>query len=429
MDGEADQSVNERKRFFSFSRNNFYLLLIGCYLLPLFVIVGYALSFSDTGEARTLFIAALLSAFAGICGGLYLLRLFENRMQHSVAALVREKLAHLPTPQEENLLTSYQEKVRELHTYIEELRRGYEHQIDLLQSSTAKSKEKVEELNLEMDRKLEEMRSAYLEYEDVRKDYERLYEDYGRFRHDSREELKHKDSLLSEYQHTISEQRMILEKKQRYVGKLEGKVRDLMYEIRSLLQLEESPLSPTSPPLVELSDHESNSEEYYLPPTEKGPYDLSLLLSRYRERAEKFTGVDHLGYMGGKSPRFLDMSLDSYAIDLRRLFDTFRDETSGILFVYSQLEEKLLFVNNYIKTILGWSPEKFIKEFPELVETGHAELENALTQIHTIKESELSLTLRSKAGDNIPFHCFIGAIASGPFVNHVIGILSPIESA
>lgn len=388
-----------RKASLTLSRNLFYLFLLGCLVLPVVAVACYA------AEIRGVFFVALISLLLSGYGGWYLLRLWELKMQRSVSKIVNMRLARtrFPPSVDETAL---------LKAELAEARRGYEHQIDLLQSSVAKSKEEVRQLNLEMDKKLEEMRIAYLEFEDLRKEYHRLEEDYTRALEEKQKEVKHKESLNNEYQRTISEQRMIIEKKQRYIAKLEGKVRDLMYEIRSLLQLEEIPVD--TPPL--------HTDAYSAPPSSSSatPYDLSFQLQRFIEKAEEQMGMDHLG---GKSPRFLDLS-DSYAVDRRRLFDNFRDETAGIVFVLSLAENKFLFVNQHVKALLGWSPEKFMKEFPRLVVSGYREWKEALKNTVSAHECQTRISIQCKPGGQKEFVCVMGMISKGPFTNHIIGILS-----
>ena len=88
-----------------------------------------------------------------------------------------------------------------------------------------------------MDKKLEQMRLAYLEFEDLRQEYRCLEERLNNPNLRGKRNWD-KESLISEYQRTIAEQRAILEKKQRHIAQLEAKVRDQLFEIRSLLQLE-----------------------------------------------------------------------------------------------------------------------------------------------------------------------------------------------
>ncbi|MCC5831625.1 MAG: hypothetical protein JJU12_01085 [Chlamydiales bacterium] len=375
------------------SRNHFYLFLFGCLILPTLAVTCYA------AEIRGIFFVALLSLTLSLCGAWYLLKVWELKMQRSVSKIVNLRLARTQIP-------PVIDETFALRAELAEARRGYEHQIDLLQSSVAKSKEEVRRLNLDMDKKIEEMRIAYLEFEDLRKEYHRLEEDYTKSLEEKQKEVKHKESLNNEYQRTISEQRMILEKKQRYITKLEGKVHDLMYEIRSLLQLEE----PSDPPPA------------YLPPSHSSvtPYDLSLQLQRFIEKAEEQMGMDHLG---GKSPRFLDPS-GSYAVDRRRLFDSLRDETVGIVFVLSISENKFLFVNQHVKALLGWSPEKFMKEFPRLVVSGYQEWKEGLKNIGPARECQTRIEIQGKTGERREFSCVMGVVSRGPFINHIMGILT-----
>lgn len=344
-------------------------------------------------------------------------------MQRSVHELVRIRL------QNERAFTQEQTKerccsseIKNLKGEIEDVPNRNEHQIQLMQIALAKCKEEIRLLNLDMDKKREDMRIAYLEFEDLRKEYHRLEEESARMNEETQEKLRHKESMIKEYQTTVAEQRTILEKKQLYISKLEHKVRDLMFEIRSLLQLEKSP---------QLSEQESKLKEekpfqsaYYPANAFHTPYDLSQMLGRYIEKAEQITGADHLGYVGGKSPRFLDLSLECYAIDRRRLCDHFRDETNGILFIYSPLDKKFLFVNQHVKTLIGWSPEKFMKDFRQLTVNGYTDWEETLRMVKRDREGRVRLSILSRSGHPSRFECYLGLIAKGPFANHVLGILA-----
>ncbi|MFZ0565260.1 MAG: hypothetical protein WAM28_03660 [Chlamydiales bacterium] len=398
------------------TRNLVYFLFLGCLLFPILFMVVFA----PTGDnSEGLIVVILLLALISAIGGWYLLKFWESKMQRSVSELLKAKMAHLKELRE---IKVYQEERDYLIAQIEEMRRGYEHQIDLLQSSVAKSKTEVHHLNLEMDKKLEEMRIAYLEFEDLRKEYHRLETDYQQAIEEIQKELRHKESLNKEYQRTITEQRNIIEKKQGYIVKLERKVQNLIHEIRSILQLEQSSTDVKSP--LDTSLQQGVDTYRPLPTSKSNFYDLSLQLQRYAEKAENLTGAEHLGYIGGNSPRFLDMSFDGYAIDRRRLLDTFGEETNGILFIYSQVEKKLLFVTPHVKILLGWSVEKFMKEFPSLVVKGFPEWKMALANTHSVNETQASLIIQSKSNRPEHFDCHMTRITKGPFMNHVLGIFS-----
>jgi PAS domain-containing protein len=399
-----------------FSRKNFYLLLLFFFVLPYFLVVGLTLNQLAVTVGKTLIVRALLGLSTTITASYFLFRAYEKMMQEKVSLLVKQKVESIGAQS----VMAHEKEISRLKGVVEDATRNHEHQIDLLQSSTAKSKERVEELELELEKKHEEIRLSYREYEDLRIEYERLDEEMKRLKAEDQDALKHREGLLSEYQQTIHEQRAIIEKKQRYIAKLEEKVRDQMYEIRSLLQLEDVERSP----IQEFPEQKEELSQYYLPnpqlvqPQAHTTYDLSLLLQKYINTAEQFTT---LSYKEGKGPRFQE----SYALDFRRLFESLRDETAGILFVYSPHEGKLLFVNQHVKTLLGWTPEKLIKDFPGLLVNGKEGWKEALNSVLHQKQMTFSLAFASKHGESVPFQCFMGRIPSGPFTHHVVGLLAP----
>lgn len=427
MDAELEHIVGKQTKKF-FTRKNFFVALLGCYLLPQLILAAFS---SSQSNHLSMFLMGAAASASCLGGALFLLKGWERKMQHSVSILVRTKMQHLTGDsdiQQGHQLESYQKEIEQLKKYLEDVERGYEHQIDLLQSSTVKSKQYAEELGFDLEKKEEETRHLTLALEEMKRECDDQIEKQAHQLEDIQNALEHKESLLSEYHHTMTEQRMVIEKKQRYIAKLEGKVRDLMYEIRSLLQLEEAPPAGSFP--IDMTD--TDFQEISLSSDrqeEVSVYDLSLQLQRYIQKAQNFTGAGHLGYMNGKSPRFSEMSFESYAIDLRRLFDSFREETTGIIFVYSYQEDKFLFVNNFVKSLLGWSAEKFMKDFAQLMTKGFQDWQQALQKLPSLQEEQMAeVGLRAKSGEEILFQCFIGLVSSGPFEGHAIGILYPTFS-
>lgn len=401
MENPADPQYAEAsppKPLFTLSRTYFYSIVFSILLLPSSLAFYYA---SRLGYSLLLPLLFVVGAGGALR---ILLQLWERQMQRSVAKLVQLRLQQAGG-------SPASEELRRIQKEWGESRRGYEHQIDLLQSSVAKSKEEVHQLNLTMDKQQEKLRAAHFAYEDLRKEYERLQEDQAQAYTENEQQIQHQTSLINEYQRTIAEQRLILEKKQHHIQKLESKVHDLTYEIRSLLQLEgPTPVDPT-PALT---------HDYApLPRPTQTSYDLSVQVQRFIEKAESQTGMEHLG---GNAPRFLDLS-DSYMVDRRRLFDSFRDEGNGILFIFSLGEKKFLFVNQQVKLLLGWSPEKFMKEFPRLVVAGYPEWRKTILRITPKQEQQLPLVIQSKLGEPKEFTCAMGLVTKGPFTNHIIGIL------
>lgn len=329
-------------------------------------------------------------------------------MQKAVALLVEKKLEQFQDPAD---LKIYKDEIVRLQKEVDTIRAAQAPQIAHLETEILKRNQTFESFQAESQKRLEEMRHAFHEFEEVRKEYLKLQEENLRLKEYVREEMEHNEAVAQEFQKVTQEQKIALEKKQRYIAKLEGKVRDLMYEIRSLLQLEMP---------IEEADAEL-PEEYKTPSLPiSPPFDFSSQLQRYVEMAQSLTG---LSYAEGKPSRFTDLTPHTFAIDQRRLFDSLNDETGGIVFLFSQVEMKFVFANRGVKTFLGWSPEKFIKEFPHLVLEGYSEWREALGKIHGVKEAKVHLKIQSKSGSSHSFDCLMKMLTSGPFTLHIIGIL------
>lgn len=426
----ADEPTSHKPRFSLLAkRQSFYFSLVSLAALPLIGIIALAAFRGDL----TLLLATAALGITSISLGWSILRSWEKKMRFSVQKLVRKKFESIQraslaeeSPEETEL---YRTEIKRLESVLEKVRIGYEQQLDRLHAGQAKSQDEVSKLHLDMDRKLEEMRVAYLEFEDLRGEYRRLEEQHLLFQKETEKNLNQRDALAAEYQKTIAEQRSIIEKKQRYIEKLEIKVRDLMFEIRSLLQIE--PVAAETHPPIELN--EQVLKEYYLPNHQGNsrpvPKDQLGQLQHYIQKVEELTGVDHLGYLGGKSPRFLDMSFECYAVDKRRLFDRFKDETTGILFIYDFENKKFIFTNQFIKTLLGWSVEKFAKEFPKLVPMGYSAWKQTVASLYETPSQprqHLKLAMYHKTGETVALEGYFGAIQKGPFARHIMGLMAPL---
>jgi hypothetical protein len=360
------------------SKKTIYISLLSCVLLPPICLANYSAR-KEVG---------IICGVVASCMAWALLRFWEKKMQRIVEQLVRAKV----------------EKIQELPS----------------EKSIQQEKE-IQQLHLEMEKKREKMRAAYLEFEDLRKEHQNLEEELKRQRVELQGYIKQKEALLSEYQKTIGEQRALLEKKQQHIVILEGKVRELVREIKHLLHIDSQ---ESHPPAARLDVSEEALLDSFLSATPSvTSFDLSVQLHRYIEKVEGLTGVDHLGDKQ-RGPRFLDLSLECYAVDRRRLFDVFKDEKIGIFFLYSLNEKKFLFASNLTKELLGMSPEKFIKEFVHLVVQGYSEWEEALPKVRKIKEVSTRLVILNKEHHQKPFECIMGKLSKGSFAHHVLGVLA-----
>ncbi|MDF2549357.1 MAG: conserved putative rane protein [Chlamydiales bacterium] len=233
----------------------------------------------------------------------------------------------------------------------------------------------------------------------------------------------------------LEDMTMSLEKKQQLIAKLENKVRDLNYEVKTLLQIgdiqeegkgtqEPSPLSLLLP--EKEGQEQTLSPETLSPSFDKkalSPYDASLQLEKCISTAKRLSGANHLG---GKRARFLDLAIDSNVIDLRRLFDSFRNENSMAIIVYAPKDERVLFANHIVKDLLGWSTERFSKDFFQLIQEGSDDFRRAIKKLEPNEETLVHISLKGRDGDTYRVRCHLGLVPSGVFVNHVIGVFLPV---
>ena len=117
-------------------------------------------------------------------------------------------------------------------------------------------------------------------------------------------------NLLTDHQKTIADLREALQSKQQVTMQLESKVRDLSYEIKTILQIAEGPQEPAKePPSLTLSKekpidlHVRNDDHIHT------FEEALMLLKRCVDSAQRMPGASHFA----KSQRFKDLPFDNYA--------------------------------------------------------------------------------------------------------------------
>lgn len=436
------------------------------YLLPILFYTFYSLISVQANIAWKICVFGLLTGGFGSFSLIYISKRWESSIRKRASILVEKKFQKLfpqKTPQKTTVLIydapelessiepqaplSIQENEKTLTSSIPdpliEQNKKLQKNLETLKSALNKKQESIENLFKNLEIKEQEIRKWQHKGKELSIQIEKNKEESQNFHSEHENQIEKKDSLLSEYQQTITEQRGIIEKKHKAICQLENKIRNLNYEVKTLLQLgtfnsptretcEEIALNPGHP-LIKVFDsmeYKASENDPISQPMAVAsnkeihtPYDAAVQLQKCIEVAQNLKGINHLG---GKSSRFSKISLDHYTIDLRRLFDSFRNENSCNIIVYSQAKNRLLFANNHVKNILGWSPEKFVKDFNSLIQKGKAEWEEALEQLQYAKESQTRLLIQARSGEDILIHCHLGEISQGVFKNHIIGILFPI---
>lgn len=360
-------------------------IIFGTYLLPILALVIYSMT-STSQEIWYVFSAGLLCASAGT---LFLYRMIAQLQQQPTQNVVEEEVA-------------------EEEEFTEEI---------------ASSEEDREEL----DQKNAEIQSLLVSQDDYRKTTEQTIEILSTENKKLEDQLVHKEQLREEMEQILAETRATSERRQQRINQLETKVRDLSYEIKTLLQL------------TDISEDE-NSEQAKMLAETKAPYHVENMmhaikvgdqhvqteeeaaeqLKRCVNTAQKMTGASHYT---NSSSRLRGIPVDNFALDLRCLFDSLRSETSCAILVYSPREDKLLFANDPIRHLTGWSPEKFAQNFDEIVQEGKEEWREAMGQLSSRAQSKVRLIIKSRSGDDTLIHGLLGAIPTGIFRHHIIVVL------
>jgi hypothetical protein len=122
-------------------------------------------------------------------------------------------------------------------------------------------------------------------------------------------------------------------------------------------------------------------------------------------------------------PAFLDLSLDTLAIEKRRLIDVLKAEADLPSFIINCQDAKLIFVSTAVKTATGIAPERFQKDFFSLVGPSKEHIKNALTLLKPSEKTKISIQLKIGPHEERQVVLFLGVCPLPPFSRSAIGIL------
>lgn len=297
-----------------------------------------------------------------------------------------------------------------------------------IQDALKTSQQTTLKLKSDIDTLLEELRQLSIEKDLCQQQAQKSIADFDAYKKSSLQDLNQQKAYINELQSSIAEQKTLLDKRQHQISNLETKVTDLTYEIKTLLQIAERhsdslsgtqeseysysiSTSPESPNIHSDSttEKQTHSEE-----------DASRQLKRCLDIAQKITGSNRFN---SQISTFLDSPADNFTLDLRRLCDSLSSENNCTVLLYSPKENQPLFANNQIKILTGWSPEKFIQHFNEILGPSTLEWKQALSSLATKSETTLKLSIKNKTGQDLIVNSHIGLIPTGIFRFHAIAIL------
>jgi hypothetical protein len=420
--------------------------IIFFYLLPILVLSAYSLGLMPANSSWSIFSIGLV---AGLCGAgiLYILLCqWESSLRDKLTSevIVKKKIPEPPKP-----------VAPEQNFQFEELQ-------------TRQSK-----LMADIQAKEDDLQRAHQDQEQCHYHMQQAIQELEVYKNSTLEQFQQRDQLLKDYQLTIEAQKEMIEQQQQQINALESREKDLSYELKTLLQVThldqdevETQFSPPYPQnfpeeiterVAHIPQHEIETQ--FSPPYPQGfpeeiqdrvvhitpPYPLSepesesvmpleqtesiavltpetasQELKRCIEIATRITGAN----AGGGNPRLI---VDNYALDLRQLCDSLRNENSCIVLLFSQNENKLLFANNQVKNMLGWTSEKFIQSFSEIIQDSTEEWRKGISLLTTQPEARIRVEIGTKAGDTSPFYCHLASIPTGPFRHHIIAVLYPFK--
>jgi PAS domain-containing protein len=414
------------KKVLNYSLQTSYPLILAFYLIPLLLFSHQSIKFGPVEKSwGVLSLAYVLAIF----GTVFLVISMKNK-DGAWQLHLKNSLEKFSEKAKGPLLSS--EKITPLHADPDE-------EALALRNALHEQQGVLEQIREELGCRTEDLRHVIEEKKHYLELAEQQQHDLSNYRNTAYSEKEQNASSLLEAETLLQKQETLISDKNRHIGVLEEKVQDLHYEIKTLLQLtniqgvqdaktENGTLHPVLDAFNSAEEKEKMLEGYSTgSPSStlkyvETAYDASVLLERCVGIAEALKGAAHLA-CGDTDPEKLD--LDNYALDLRRLCDSFRSENSSAIVLFSRKEKKLLFANNLIKALFGWSPEKFIKDFNILIQQGHNEWEERTESLSLHESAQIPLIIKTKSGQDILVQCQIGMISQGVFAEHIIGVIYP----
>lgn len=398
----------------TFSRYNLLWMIIGCYLLPVIGLTAYGKFSSDPAVDWNVLTIGLFLTVIGSLAIYWMLVQWEShwhgiskRIEASVdgsnesSESIAESSGHTSSvDQEEYIALSHSlEEAQQVNCQLQEELKNVNEQLVSLSATCEKEKEQTQKAVLA----LEECRQS------------------------SSQQMSQQQIHIRELQETIAEQKSWIEKRQQQVGQLETKVGDLTYEIKTLLKLAESSSTlysetqtisePLSAPFS-LGVKKADSALQFEKQIQTGE-EASVQLKRCLDIAQKITGSHRFN---SHMNVFSEATSDSYTFDLRRLCDSLRSENNSAILLYSPKDNQVLFVNNQIKSLTGWSPEKFVQNFNDILLDG-SPWKQGVSSLAMRSETQVNLALKTKSGSDIQVQAHLGMIPTGVFRHYTIAVL------
>lgn len=396
-------------------RHALSLVIIVFYFIPLFFFSSYSIRLMSLQKSWTVLCLGLLLISIGGLGLISWLNYWEHAIRNQ---LKKETFGD----EQETKVTTLDSSFLKNESIFQENKSKETKELSLLQTSLMEERTQQTRLLEELNQKKQEILKSEENQHQLNLKCEKISQAFSDYKIFSEEQLKQKSLQLQELQKSLDEIQNEIEKKDQLILKQENKIQDLSYEMKTLLSVQEE-----SHPKYSFPTHTkqafSFSQEPLIPnekpiQTETEAYHL---LQRCVSHALKITSSPYFG-------DFAKHEFSQSPIDQRRFFDLLRQETGGIILLYSPKENKILFCHPIVKQLLGWTPEKFMQDFFSIIQGGFNEWKQAMGLLQHSSESKARILLKTKNGEEHLFECHLGSINNGIFKFNVINVLYPLST-
>ena len=214
--------------------------------------------------------------------------------------------------------------------------------------------------------------------------------------------------------------------KEEHILDLQTEIANVKFELRTVLKLETVPKKETQLFSGELCQ---NTFSFTKPTQDIGGRSQVVekpIVKKLDEFLVMASKLAESSQLRGKTSRFFDASIDSYAVEKRRLFAVLEQHQEVPSFVFCRLETKLLYASDALKKMMNISGDVFQKDVFSSALFGKKELLTAVKTVLPFQNKLVSFALNSKNGKMQKLSCHLGACPLPPFSSCVIGILEEL---
>jgi hypothetical protein len=210
------------------SRHTIAIIILICYLLPILLLSAYSLVQKDNWS---FFAMGLLVVFFGTGLLFLILCRWELELQQEVEAVTFEGV-DLPEPKSmpSDTLVEASMASTQYHEVTSSIDDSIQIKLDEYQEQQGK-------LLTEIEDKTSAFKTLSEEKDSVQRQLQATIEEFAFYKKVVHEQVQQQDQLIKKCQDAILEQQTLVENKQQQIAALESKERDLMYEIKTLLQV------------------------------------------------------------------------------------------------------------------------------------------------------------------------------------------------